>query len=68
MSQSLIPNPEAEPILTVERAGRFLGLGRSAAYRAVQQGDIPSLKIGRRYVVPTAGLRALLGLDGPAAA
>jgi excisionase family DNA binding protein len=58
-------------VITVERAGALVGLGRSAAYDAVRRGDLPSLRIGRRLVVPTAKLRALLGIDldgGPRAA
>lgn len=58
-----LPNPAVEPVLSVERAGAFIGLGRSAAYDAVRRGDLPSLRLGRRIVVPTARLRALLGLD-----
>ena len=58
-----LPDPATEPVLSVERAGSFMGLGRSAAYDAVRRGDLPSLRIGRRVVVPTARLRALLGID-----
>jgi hypothetical protein len=42
-------------------AGALLGLSRQAAYDAVGRGDIPSLKIGRRLVVPVAPLRRMLG-------
>jgi hypothetical protein len=58
-----VPDPAEEPILDVPRAGAFVGLGRSAAYDAARRGDLPTLKIGRRVVVPTAKLRALLGID-----
>ncbi len=58
-----IPDPAERPTLTVEEAGRFLGLGRSASYEAVRRGEIPSLRLGRRRVVPTAALRRLLALD-----
>ncbi len=49
--------------MSVEEAGRELGLGRSASYEAVRRGEIPSLRLGKRRVVPTAALRRLLGLD-----
>jgi excisionase family DNA binding protein len=49
-------------VLTVEEAGKVLGLGRSAAYAAARRGDIPSLRLGRRIVVPKARLRKMLGL------
>jgi hypothetical protein len=56
-----LPDADQQPTMTVEVAGRFLGLGRSAAYAAARTGVIPTLRIGRRLVVPTARLRALLG-------
>ncbi len=49
--------------MTVTDAGRALGLGRSAAYDAVGRGEIPSIKIGKRLLVPTAALRRMVGLD-----
>jgi len=48
-------------VMSVEAAGTVLGLGRSASYEAVRRGDIPAIKIGRRLLVPTAHLRALIG-------
>jgi excisionase family DNA binding protein len=50
-------------VLTVEEAGRLLNLGRSAAYDAVKRGELPVLRFGRRLVVPTARVLAMLGLD-----
>lgn len=58
-----IPNPEDQPTVTVELAGRAVGLSRGAAYQAVARGDIPSIRVGRRIVVPTAALRRMLHLD-----
>jgi len=40
--------------ITVEEAGRLLGIGRGLAYEAARRGDIPPLGIGRRLVVPRA--------------
>lgn len=62
-----VPTPEERPTLTVEEAGAYFGLGRSASYDAVRRGELPSIRFGRRIVVPTATLRRLLGLDEPAA-
>ena len=44
-------------------------LGRTSIYEAVRRGDIPSLKIGSRYLIPAKALDALLsGIpDEPAA-
>jgi excisionase family DNA binding protein len=46
--------------LTVEQTAKLLGIGRSTAYELVRTGDIPSLRLGRRIVVPRAGLVDLL--------
>lgn len=51
------------PTLTVERAGQLLGISRYAAYRAASSGEIPVLRLGRRLVVPTARLLAMLGIE-----
>jgi excisionase family DNA binding protein len=48
--------------ISIEEAGKILGLSRSAAYRAAARGEIPTLRFGRRLVVPTAKLFAMLGL------
>lgn len=44
-------------------AGRLLGLGRDSSYAAAIRGDIPSLRIGRRIVVPVPQLLRLLGVN-----
>lgn len=50
------------PTVSVEVAGRVLGIGKQAAYRAREAGDIPSIKVGGQFRVPTAKLREMLGL------
>ena len=37
--------------MSIEDAGRMLGLGRSATYRAANRGDLPTLRIGGRLLV-----------------
>ena len=50
--------------ISVPDAGALLGgLSRNASYRAVKTGDIPSIRIGGRIVVPTAALRKMLSMD-----
>lgn len=53
---------EFPPTISVEHAAKLLGVSRSAAYRAVAAGQLPSLRLGRRIYVPTAQLLAMLGL------
>lgn len=49
-------------------AGRALGLSVSGAYQLAQKGEFPCrvIKAGSRYIVPTVGLRELLGIASPA--
>ena len=52
--------------LTVPEAAALCGISVNAAYRAVAVGELPSLRLGRRIVVPTAALMRLLGeTDAP---
>ena len=46
--------------LTVEETAELLGISRGLAFQAVARGDIPSIRIGRRILVPVARLRTLL--------
>lgn len=62
-----IPLAEDRPTVTVEEAAEWLGLSRASGYRAARAGEIPSITIGRRIVVPTAELRRFLCLDEPPA-
>jgi hypothetical protein len=48
-------------------AGRALGLGRDATYRAARNGELPTIRIGGALRVPTAPLRRMLGLEAEAA-
>ena len=47
-------------VYTVEETGRILGIGRSSAYEAIRTGQIPSIRIGRRLLVPMVAIERLL--------
>jgi excisionase family DNA binding protein len=49
--------------LSVDEAAERLGIGRSAAYEAIHRGEIPSLRIGRRFLVPVSALSRYLERD-----
>lgn len=49
-------------VIGVPDAARLLGISRSTAYDAARRGDLPSLRLGRRVVVPVEPLRRLLGI------
>ena len=46
--------------LSVEEAGKMLGLSRGLMYEAVRTGQIPSIRIGRRILIPRAALHRML--------
>jgi len=52
------------PTLDIPTAARLLGCGRSLAYELARRDQFPCrvLRLGRRYVVPTADLLRALGL------
>ena len=53
-------DPRETPTLTVEEAGRLLGIGRSLAYAAARDGSLPTIRLGKRILVPTAALLRML--------
>ncbi len=48
-------------------AGRKLGLSRNSSYEAAARGDIPTIRIGRRLLVPKVAFERLLASAGKAA-
>ena len=50
-------------VFTVDEAAQLLGISRSFAYEAVQRGEIPSMRIGRRILVPKAALLRFLEMS-----
>jgi excisionase family DNA binding protein len=57
----------SQPTCTVEEAAKVLHIGRTQAYRAVKAGQIRSIRIGKRVLVPTNAIRELLGAGSDAA-
>ncbi len=52
---------ENKLILTIEEAGKALGISRSTAYKLCKKGQIPTIRLGeRRLVVPVAALMKML--------
>lgn len=61
---------EMPATISVEDAGKILGLSRPSSYQAANRfletgKGIPVLKFGRRLRVPTAQLLSLLGVETP---
>lgn len=56
------------PTLTVAEVAELLDVTEDALYRAVQRGEIPAIRIGRIWRIPTARLADMLGMTAPASA
>ncbi len=57
--------PGPSPVMTVDEAAAYLQISRGLAFAAVRDGTLPSVRIGRRILVPRRQLEALLD-GGPA--
>jgi len=51
---------ESCEVLSVEEAGRKLGIGRAAAYAHAKSGHIPTIRLGNRMLVPKIAFKRLL--------
>ena len=49
--------------VTVEEAATILGVGRNKAYEAARSGEIPTIRIGKRVLVPVASLERPLAIE-----
>lgn len=47
-------------VYTVAEAGKLLGLSRNLTYESIRMGQIPSIRVGRRILIPRAALIRLL--------
>lgn len=55
-----IDKSEGRATLTIVEAAHRLGVGRNQAYEAARAGQIPSIRIGKRLLVPRAALDRML--------
>ena len=60
MNLADIEGHEGQLTLKVSDVARLLGIGRASAYEACRVGVIPSIRIGRRIVIPRMALERLL--------
>lgn len=61
--QLTVDDLRSRTVISVESAGHVLGISRSTAYQAARTGELPTLRLGRKLVVPTARLLRMLGAD-----
>ena len=51
--------------MTVPEAAEALGIGKNQGYEAARAGQIPTIRIGRRLLVPRAAFERLLEQGTP---
>ena len=51
---------ESATYSNVDELARELGLGRLTVYAALRNGTIPSIRVGKRYVLPRAAIKRWL--------
>ncbi len=56
---------EEKLTLTVSETARLLGISRGLAYEMVRTGEIPSVRFGKRVLVPRRALERLLEKGQP---
>ena len=47
-------------VLTVSEAAKFLRLGRNSVYEAIRRNELPSVRVGRRLLIPKESLERFL--------
>ena len=50
-------------VITVGEVASLLRISRGSAYEAAKRREIPTIRIGRRLLVPSAALERLLAVD-----
>ena len=51
-------------VLSVTEAAELLGISRTHAYELVTRGELPSIRLGRRVLVPLRPLERLVDTGG----
>lgn len=58
-----LPDPREKPWLTVAELAVITGEGEKAIRKAIDEGQLPSLRVGRYVRIPTAALLTCLGIE-----
>jgi excisionase family DNA binding protein len=49
---------------TPDQLAELLGVGRTAIYKGLRDGTIPSIRFGKRFIIPKAGIAEWLKKTG----
>jgi excisionase family DNA binding protein len=61
METVVAERPEAPRVtITIPEAARRLSIGRNQGYEAARRGDIPTIRVGKRYLVPLPAFELML--------
>ena len=50
-------------VVSMAEAGQLLGVSRAFAYELAARGELPTIRLGRRVVVPKVALLAMVGIS-----
>jgi excisionase family DNA binding protein len=56
-------NPDERRVVTLAETAKMLRISRGSAYEAAKRKEIPTIRIGRRLLVPAAALERMLAGD-----
>lgn len=48
--------------ITVDEAAEMLGISRNTAFKRATTGELPTIRLGRRLLVPKAAIERMLGI------
>lgn len=57
----VLRDPHLEPQLFMPRYIELTGLSRAACYQSVRRGEVPSIRVSNRIVIPNLRLREVMG-------
>lgn len=66
MSQKSAANQPEGRVITLNEAASILRISRGSAYEAAKRGEIPTIRIGRRLLVPLPRFERMLVGDAAA--
>jgi len=56
-------SPPTRLTLSIDEAAELVGISRTTAYELAQSGELPTVRLGRRILVPINQLADVLGTD-----
>ena len=56
-------NKISKGVLSINEAMNVLGISRSLAYRLVKEGKLPTIRLGRKILIPVSALEKILSTE-----